>query len=485
VVGLASLTVGAAEALLPARPTLDDGVVGLVAAAAVLLVGLGAATLAGGTTGRRLTERDLVDDRILGGAGVPRGAPDIPADEKLEPAALALAAGAVVLGLVARLAVGSTGGADDPATASLVSGSFHDAVRGSLGTAHPPLAAALVWCSRQLFGPSSLALRLPSLLAGLLLIPAAFAAGRALYGRRTGLMAAAIAAVGPAFVWVSADAGPAALTALLVCAALLASTAALRHGRAVDWVLFGVISAAVVWTHQFGVASVAVLHTAVGVAVIRRHRAGDPTGEASASRGFAVAGWAVALVLTAAAVVGLVAWRHGLGAASTPATLEYAGNAAPGGGHTPFGLAAGALSTIVGFHPPDVTSRLLALWPLSILASFALFGRRWSARGVLLVGLAAAPFVALLAADVAGSPRQPPLALAWLAPALPAVAVAAGRAVDRLTARQGHIGPVVAALVAVLVLGTADQAVRVAPRAVRPSPIASAPAAAPAPAPRR
>jgi hypothetical protein len=170
----------------------------------------------------------------------------------------------------------------------------------------------------------------------------------------------------------------------------------------------------------------------------------------------------VAFVMSLVAAVALVGCRHGFGAGSVPATLEYATNAAPSGGHTPFGLAAGALSTMVGFHPPDVTSRLLALWPLGILAAFALFGRRWSARGVLLVGLAAAPFAALLVADVAGSPRQPPLALSWLAPALPAVALASGRAVDRLTARQGRFPLVVAGVVALLALGTADQGVRVA-----------------------
>lgn len=496
--GAVGLVVGAAEALLPARPTLDDGVVGLVAAAFVLLVGLGAATAAGGPTGRR---RQWFEDDVpptVGPTGVVAegsvtGSAPNAQDPAVEPAAMALLTGAMVLGVIARLVIDPSGGAADAATARLVNGSFSDAIHGTTGAAHPPLSVALVWWSRHLFGESALALRLPSLVAGLLLVPAAFATGRVLYGRRTGLVAAAVAAVGPAFVWSSATAGPAPLTALLVCLAILTMAAALRHGGVAAWVLFGLAGAAVVWAHQFGVVTVAVLHIAAGTAVIRRLRARSPEDRDAGGRTAAMAGWAVALALTMTALVALVGWSGGPGSASTPPTLEYATNAAPGGGHTPFGLAAGALSTIVGFHPPDVTSRLLALWPLGMLGAFALFGRRWSARGMLLVGLAAAPFLALLAADLAGAPRQPPLALEWLAPALPAVALAIGRATDRLTTRQGRIGLALAAVIAVLVISTADQSVRVASRAVPPSataanpltPPATPPATGPAPTTRR
>ena len=50
----------------------------------------------------------------------------------------------------------------------------------------------------------------------------------------------------------------------------------------------------------------------------------------------------------------------------------------------------------------------LALWPLGILAAFLVFGRRWSGRGLLLAGLAGAPFLALVLADLLGAPRQRP-----------------------------------------------------------------------------
>src|SRR5581483_4687128 len=111
-------------------------------------------------------------------------------------------------------------------------------------------------------------------LAGVLLVPAAFATGRALYDRRAGMVAAAVAAIGLAFIWMSATAGPAALTALLVCLALLGLISALRHGRPWGWLLFGLASAGVVWAHQFGVVTVALLHVSAGLTVVRAFRSG-------------------------------------------------------------------------------------------------------------------------------------------------------------------------------------------------------------------
>ena len=62
---------------------------------------------------------------------------------------------------------------------------------------------------------------------------------------------------------------------------------------------------------------------------------------------------------------------------------------------------------------------------------------------------------------------------------MPAVALAAGRAVSRLTARRADVGLVVVGVMAVLAVVTVDQSVRVTPHAVPPA----APAAAPAPTP--
>ena len=105
------------------------------------------------------------------------------------------------------------------ATASTFSG-VTDAARS--GHAHPPLLDALMWVSRQAFGSHTWALRLPSLVAGILLVPAVYVAASRLFDRRVGLVAAAIVAVGPGFVWLSDQADPGSLAALLATLALLA-----------------------------------------------------------------------------------------------------------------------------------------------------------------------------------------------------------------------------------------------------------------------
>src|ERR671911_1420331 len=55
---------------------------------------------------------------------------------------------------------------------------------------HPPLHAVVLWATMRVFGDSDLAVRLPTIVAGTLVIPALYALGHELYDRRTGLAAA-------------------------------------------------------------------------------------------------------------------------------------------------------------------------------------------------------------------------------------------------------------------------------------------------------
>jgi hypothetical protein len=126
------------------------------------------------------------------------------------------------------------------------------------------------------------------------------------------------------------------------------------------------------------------------------------------------------------------------------------------------GLVGTGLNGLVGFHPSDVTSRLLALWPMCILATFVFFCRSWSRRGALLLALALAPFAALLVLQVAGAPRDPPFAVSWVATALPMLAIGLGRALS-LTGRWSTSRLLGAIAVAALVVAGADQAARADP----------------------
>ena len=341
---------------------------------------------------------------------------------------------------------------------------------------HPPLFDGLVWLARQVAGASDLALRSPSLIAGVLLIPAIYVTATRLYDRRVGLVAAVVTALGPGVVWLSDRARPGAVAALLATLTVLTLVRAVEDGRLADWAICGLACAALVWAHQFGILHVAVLLAAAAF-LLRRSVASTPTPAADDAGSTAVLappstdaataavewqGWGLAVGISVVAVIGVLVQRGGWGPPDLVPPLEYATAGAPGAGRSVLGLAGTAVTAVVGFHPEDVTSRLLALWPLTLLATFVLFCRTWSARGVMLISLAAAPFVALLVLQVAGAPRNPPFALEWVATAVPMLAIGLGRAVTLLGPwpRVRLAGAVVAGVLAVALL---DQATRVEP----------------------
>ncbi|MGQ0519524.1 MAG: glycosyltransferase family 39 protein [Actinomycetota bacterium] len=327
-----------------------------------------------------------------------------------------------------------------------------EAVRGS--DPHPPLHLVLTWLAHQAFGEGTLAVRMPSVVAGTLLVPLLYLVGKELYDRRVGIVAAALAAFAPALVWFSTEARPPVLAAFLAALSLLAMVRALRRGRASDWVLFGLAGAALIWSHQLAWVHVAVLHAAAGLLVWR--------GEKTARRR-CMTGWAGATTVVVLAGVALAAYRSGIGPPPALPPFEYATRAAPGEGTSLFPVIGSGVSALIGLHPPDVTSRLLALWPLGILLSLLGLGRARSERGVLLVALSAAPFVALFAAQVLGIPRHPAFALGWAATAIPMVVLLAARAVTSLGGRWPRVRGLALGLAALLALGLVDQAVRVQP----------------------
>jgi mannosyltransferase len=70
----------------------------------------------------------------------------------------------------------------------------------------PPLWYIVEWADYRLLGTSEWALRLPSALAGIALVPVAWGIGRELAGRAAAIGTAAIVAVSPIFVWYSQEA---------------------------------------------------------------------------------------------------------------------------------------------------------------------------------------------------------------------------------------------------------------------------------------
>ncbi len=82
---------------------------------------------------------------------------------------------------------------------------------------NPPGFFLLMHQWMQWFGSQEVVFKIPSLIFGVLLIPAIYWLGRACYSHQTGLMAAAIATFSPEAIYYSQEARPYALTTLLCC----------------------------------------------------------------------------------------------------------------------------------------------------------------------------------------------------------------------------------------------------------------------------
>jgi mannosyltransferase len=132
----------------------------------------------------------------------------------------------------------------------------------------PPLWYALAWIDFRIFGDGAIALRFPSALAGVLTVPVTWAltlelAGRpsearpavagATSARRAALLAAAIVAVDPLFVWYSQEARAYALFVLFAALSMLCFARLLNEptrGRALAFALTGALA---LLSHYFAV----------------------------------------------------------------------------------------------------------------------------------------------------------------------------------------------------------------------------------------
>ena len=164
---------------------------------------------------------------------------------------------------------------DEAFTARIVRGDFgamFDGVRHTEST--PPLYYALAWAWERVFGWHEAGLRSLSALFGIATVPAAYAAARAAFeSERAGLIAAALFAVNPYFVWYSQEARAYALLVLLCTLALayfLKGSDPARVGSA--YAKWGVASALALATHYF--AAFLVVPMAVWLLRERRPRAG-------------------------------------------------------------------------------------------------------------------------------------------------------------------------------------------------------------------
>jgi mannosyltransferase len=136
----------------------------------------------------------------------------------------------------------------------------------------PPLYYCVAWVWARVWGDGEAGLRSLSAVAGVLVVPVAYATGARLMTRRAGLIAAALTACSPLLIWYSQEARSYSLLVLLTALSLLAFVHALQTPTRRILALWVIASALALATHYF--AAVTVVPEAVWLlAQQRRHAA--------------------------------------------------------------------------------------------------------------------------------------------------------------------------------------------------------------------
>jgi 4-amino-4-deoxy-L-arabinose transferase-like glycosyltransferase len=250
----------------------------------------------------------------------------------------------------------------------------------------PPLHPILEWLAIRVLGDSTFAVRLPSLAAGVALIPAIAWLAAVLFDRRTAVVAAVFASVGPILVWYSQEASGYALVALFGTLSLVGVARASRRSRPQDWALHVVAASAAVWSDWSAIFIVLAAEFPLAAGLLARRRNGTPL------RGYVTA-WALDTLALACQLVPLAL----LFASQVRGHGGLAGVLDVSASSVSFYSAVSNVSwALFGFHPAVVTAALSAVWPLAMLASLLMVGRGVQRRPTLLLVCALLPAVGIL-----------------------------------------------------------------------------------------
>jgi hypothetical protein len=258
---------------------------------------------------------------------------------------------------------------------------------------HPPGYFTVLWATVRAFGDSELALRLPSLVAATALVPMLYVAGKALYDRATGLVAAGFAVVAPIVVWYSQEARMYAQLMLLAAIAVWAIYQALETGRFRYWLVYALAGAALAWTQYFAFLPLITFEAAIAIVAWQRSRAGHPTTRL-------VVGAVLAALLIAALVAPLIPFAHHQFAVNQEAGKGFDAPSQVGGTENQVSLYAALTNgiwAVFGYHSNATMLNLSALWPLLILLALMLLGRGRSLATMLLLAGVLVPTAMLTA----------------------------------------------------------------------------------------
>ena len=311
-----------------------------------------------------------------------RGEPDVSRNR-----ALLVLAGVALAGLGLRLAIPRGIWLDEAISIHQAHLSFHDLFENlQYGDRHPPLHHVVLWLTVKAFGDGEMAVRIPSIVAGTLAIPALYLLGRELYDRRTGLVAAAFGAASPLLIWYSQEARMYAFVELFGLLALWTQLRVIRNPSMGNWAAYILATAALLWSHYFGLLLIGVQQAIwIGI-LIHRRRTGEP------NRAMAL-GFAYSLAVLAIQLVPLITF------ASKQFDSTEAAFGSPSGTYDDlsfYAVVSNMAWALWGYHPDSITELLAAGWPLLLLLSLLLLGRGGSRQTNILAVAAITPIVLLV-----------------------------------------------------------------------------------------
>ncbi len=314
---------------------------------------------------------------------------------------------------------------------------------------HPPLYFTVLWASVRLIGFGDDAVRVPSIVFGILLIPLVYLLGKEAYDRRTGAVGAVIVSVAPYTVWYSQEARMYALLMVFGVIALWAQLRIFHRGGWYPWVVYTVASIAMVCTQYFGIWQLVtqqLIFIGVGLVRWRRHR----------RPGTLLWPWLCSAVVILITLVPLALMMkvqfHN--AQATGQAFQGSVNTV---GTTSLNIYTVLLNlgySTIGFHSSAVMSYVVAIWPIGVLGALLLLGRRCRPVTYLLVAVVVVPVIAMF---VLGEFKASLADVRYLSTTVPVVLLMIARTVTTLVSSKRVLTLVMVALVAVMSVALFNQ----------------------------
>ncbi|MEO5901648.1 MAG: glycosyltransferase family 39 protein, partial [Ilumatobacteraceae bacterium] len=321
---------------------------------------------------------------------------------------------------------------------------------------HPPLHDILLWLDIRLVGDSEFALRLPSVIIGSLLVPMLYVAAKELFGRRAGLIAAAIGTVAPVAVWYGQEARMYAQFMLLALIVVWAQVRILRTGERRYWVVFTLCCVALIYSQYFAALHVVAVYLVFAIELLRRRHAGRVSRLARQTAMSVLAG----LVLVAPLIP--FALHQAVHNQQAGFGFSAAGGIATGSAVVPppgiYGLLSNVQWALWGYQPDSIATRIVALWPVGLLVLLLLLGRQRRGANRYLLLIAALPVGVVFAASFFAAKSRSLAEVRYFAGAVPVLfLLIAGALATAITSSRVRCAVVGALLVSmVLALGVQE-----------------------------